>query len=661
MQYVSIFDGNFMQKFLWSLCVLGISLFANEELKMKVAPFGSWKTPITGDLIVTDVTKFGGVTEIDGAFYFAESRPAEMGRTTLVRLHPDGSSQDLIPIGYNARTRVHEYGGGSLLIKNGSVYFSNFSDQEIYHRDPSGQITQLTHEKNGRFADGRESNGLLYYVMELHGETVENCLVVIDKKGAVKRIAEGADFYASPRISPDGKRIAYYCWNHPNMPWDGGELCVAELNEDGSLKQIKVVAGSKDESICQHSWGPDGRLYYISDLSGWWNLYCEGKPLYSMNADIGFPQWAFGQSFFDFWQNEVICVYSEQGADVLARIHEGKLKKIDLPFTSIKGLSVTGDHLYFVGTSPSIPSSLVKLNLKTMKYSTIKKSREASIQEAYISHPQAITFPTTDGLSSHAFYYPPKNADYCGLPNELPPLLVLSHGGPTAHEVPAYNLEIQYWTSRGIAVVDVNYGGSSGYGRAYRDRLKGAWGIVDVDDCTNAALYCVEKGLADAKRLCIAGGSAGGFTTLACLTFKDVFRAGASFFGVSDLEALTLDTHKFESRYLDGLVGPYPITRDLYIERSPIHHVDQIKCPIILLQGDEDKIVPPPQSEKMYQSLLERGIPTAYLLFEKEQHGFRQAANIKRSIEAQSYFFSKIFGYSLADQIEPVEIANFDE
>lgn len=650
-----------MGKFLLVFCVLGVSLFANEELKMKPEPYGSWKTPITGDLIVTDVTKFGGAVEMDGAIYFAEMRPTEMGRTAFVRLDRDGAFTDLIPLGYNARTRVHEYGGGSLLIGKQNIYFSNFSDQQLYQRDASGQITQLTHEKNSRFADGREANGLLFYVMEVHGDTVENCLVSIDSKGTVKRIAEGCDFYSAPRISPDGKQLAYYCWNHPNMPWDGGELRVAELKEDGTLGETTVIAGSNSESICQHSWGPDGRLYYISDISGWWNLYCEGKPLYPMSADMGFPQWNFGQSFFVFWNNQIVCVYSENGSNVLAILNEGKLSKIDVPFTSIGSLSVTGDHLYFVGTSPSIPSSLIQLDLKTLQWKTIKKSRETPISNEYISHPQPITFPTTDGLSAYAFYYPPKNANYCGLVDELPPLLVLSHGGPTAHESPSYNLEIQYWTSRGIAVVDVNYGGSSGYGRAYRDRLKGAWGIVDVDDCTNAALYLVEQGLADPDRLCIAGGSAGGFTTLACLTFKDVFGAGASFFGVSDLEGLTLDTHKFESRYLDGLIGPYPEKKDLYTERSPIHHVDQITCPIILFQGAEDKIVPPDQSEKMYQSLLERCIPTAYLLFEKEQHGFRQAENIKRSIEAQSYFFSKIFGYTLADPVEPVEIANLDE
>jgi dipeptidyl aminopeptidase/acylaminoacyl peptidase len=649
---------------MWRLFILfSITLFSSEAMvrpypiKVK-APYGSWHSPITPDLIVTDVVRFGGATEVSGSLYYSETRPQEKGRTALVRMSADGTLKDLIPSEYNARTTVHEYGGGSILFDGSTIYFSNFADQQLYRI--TDQIVQFTHQKNSRFADGCAHNGLLFYVMEVHGKPVDNCLVVINAKGEVKRIAEGCDFYSTPRVSPDGKKLAYYCWNHPNMPWDGGELRVADLNADGTLANTKVIAGGQKESICGHKWGPDGRLYYTSDRTGWYNLYCDGQALYPLEAEIGFPQWVFGQSFFAFWQNKIVFIYSKLGTDYLGILEKGVMTPLEVPHTSISSLSLAGDHLYFIGSSPQIPSSIVKLNLRSKDWTVVKKSREESNLMHYISVPEAISFPTTSGLTAHAFYYPPKNFRYQGQEGELPPLLVLSHGGPTAHVSPGYNLEIQYWTSRGIAVVDVNYGGSSGYGRAYRDRLQGNWGIVDVDDCTNAALYCAEQGLADRSRLCIAGGSAGGFTTLACLTFKDVFKAGASLFGVSDLEALALDTHKFESRYLDGLVGVYPKDRAIYTERSPIYHVDQIKCPIILLQGDEDQIVPPPQSEKMYQSLLKRGIPTAYILFEKEQHGFRQAANIKRALEAEAYFFSKICGFQLADPVQPVKIENFE-
>ncbi len=623
------------------------------------APFGSWPSPIKAETIVKQAVKINGGNEVDGVIYVSEMRPAEKGRTVLCQRLPNGKWIDLIPAPFNVRSRVHEYGGGDIVIDGKTILFSNFDDQQLYRVDGK-EIVRFTNEEGCRFADGCASGDFLYYVMEAHGKTVENCLVAIDGQGKVNRIAEGCDFYSGPRVSPDGKKLAYYCWNHPNMPWDGGELRVAELNGDGTLGKTDVVAGGVEESINQHEWGPDGRLYYTSDRSGWWNLYCEGESLFPMEAEIGSPQWHFKQTFFDFWGTKIVLVYSQLGADNLALLADGELQKVDLPFTSIQNVAVSGDHLYFVGASPQIPAAFVQYHLQTGKWNPLKVSQDPLSSEV-ISEPLAIEFPTTGGGTAHAFYYPPKNGDYWGLEGELPPLLVLSHGGPTYHKTPQYELELQYWTSRGIAVVDVNYGGSSGYGRAYRDRLKGAWGIMDVDDCTNAALYCAEQGLADRNRLCIAGGSAGGYTTLACLAFRDVFRAGASFFGVSDLEALALDTHKFESHYLDSLVGPYPDRKDLYLERSPIHHADQIKCPIILLQGDEDEIVPPAQSELMYLSLLKRGIPTAYLLFAKEQHGFRQAANIRRSIEAEAYFFSKIFGFELADKVDPVEIANLDE
>lgn len=633
------------------------------------APYGTWQSPITGDMISADSVGLSGGREVNGSIYWSEMRPTEKGRSTVMRLTAKGIIEELTPIDYNVRTRVHEYGGGGYQIVNDTLYFSNFSDQQLYRRDPSGTISRITDDKKCRFADGCALQDKLIYVMEEHGKEVENCLAIVDPKmGSVRRIAEGHDFYASPRVSSDGRFLAYYCWDHPNMPWDGTELHVAEIKPDGNFGKTRLVSGGVNESIAQPSWGPDNLLYFISDRSGWWNLYRErnGKieALYPMEAEFTRPQWWFGYSSYAFWKgSKIVCIYSQNGLDFLAEIpiDGGQLKRIEIPFSSIQGLSITGDFLYFVGSSVQTPAMLVKYDLKKGTWKVIKKSQENSLNPNDLSTPQALDFPTTNGLVAHAFYYAPKNFRFSGTKDELPPLLVLSHGGPTAHVTPQFNLGIQYWTSRGFAVIDVNYGGSTGYGRAYRDRLKGNWGVVDVDDCVNAALYCTRNGLADPHRLAIMGGSAGGYTTLAALAFRNVFNVGASFFGVSDIEALELDTHKFESHYSDQLIGPYPEKRDLYLARSPLYHADQIQAPVIFLQGAEDKIVPPAQSEKMYESLVKRGIPTAYLLFEHEQHGFRQAANIKRSTEATSYFFSKILGFSLADTIEPVAIENFGE
>ncbi|MDT5124121.1 MAG: hypothetical protein QOC96_3603 [Acidobacteriota bacterium] len=637
-----------------------------------VAPYGSWKSPITSDLIVKGSIGVGQ-TALDGEdVYWIEMRPSEGGRSVIVRRTPYGKMMDVTPQPFNARTRVHEYGGGDYVVANETIYFSNFADQRLYKQSINSQPQPLTPEVAMRYADPiiDRRRGRLISVREDHtndGEAVNTVVSInLEDGGDARVLVSGNDFYSSPRISPDGSRLAWLTWNHPNMPWDGTELWVGEFGDDGSLGDIKLIAGGVEESIFQPEWSPDGVLYFVSDRSGWWNLYRAKEDesieaLHEMQAEFGIPQWVFGMSMFAFESAErIICTDIEKGNSRLAKLETrtGKFETIETPYTDITSLHATTGRAVFRGGSPTEPASIVQLDLNTGRTEVLRRSNDLEIDPGYFSMPQAIEFPTEDGKTAHAFFYPPRNRDYVAPENELPPLLVKSHGGPTSAATTTLALGIQYWTSRGIGVLDVNYGGSTGYGREYRKRLNDHWGIVDVDDCVNGARYLVERGLADGLRLMITGGSAGGYTTLCALTFRDRFKAGASHFGVSDCEALATETHKFESRYLDRLIGPYPERADLYRERSPVHHVDRLSCPVIFFQGLEDKVVLPNQSEMMVDALRAKGLPVAYVAFEGEQHGFRRAENIKRALDGEIYFYSRIFGFELADEVEPVPIEN---
>lgn len=638
----------------------------------QVAPYGSWKSPITSELIVKGSIGLGQIT-LDGEdIYWIEVRPQEGGRSCVVRRTAEGKTEDVIPQNFNARTRVHEYGGGDYSVSNGTVYFSNFADQRIYRRRRDVEEPEaLTPGENMRYADmviDARRNRIIA-VREDHTESEReavNSIVAISLDGndAGKVLASGNDFYASPRLSADGKRLSFLTWNHPNMPWDGCELWVCELDEDGAIRKSALVAGGTEESVFQPEWSPDGTLYFVSDRSGWWNLYRlthEAEALCTMEAEFGLPQWILGTSMYAFESDAaIICSLIEKGRATLARLstHSGKLERIETPYSDVSYVRVAAGRAVFRAGSPAQAASVVILDLSTLKTEALRRATDLQIDECYISVPQAIEFPTEDGLTAHGFYYPPHNCDYEAPENSLPPLLVKSHGGPTASTSTTFALGIQYWTSRGIAVLDVNYGGSTGYGRAYRRRLNDRWGIVDVDDCVNGARYLIERGLADRDACAIDGGSAGGYTTLCALTFRDLFKAGASHFGVSDLAALATETHKFESRYLDRLIGPYPERADLYRERSPLFFTDRLSCPVIFFQGLEDKIVLPNQAEMMVEALREKGLPVAYVAFEGEQHGFRRAENIRRALDGELYFYSRIFGFELADEVEPVEIEN---
>ena len=638
------------------------------------APYGSWQSPITSDLIVAGTVGLGQV-RLDGeAVYWIEQRPTEGGRNVIVRRTPDRTIADLTPRPFNARTRVHEYGGGAYAVRDGALYFSNFTDQRLYRQTGAAEPKPLTAADGLRYADAvvDTHRSRLICVREDHrlaGQEAVNSLVSIDlASGEETVIVSGSDFYSNPRLNPDGTQLAWLAWNHPQMPWDGTELWVGTLRSDGSLADVRRVAGGDAESIFQPEWSPLGILYFVSDRSGWWNLYRVRngsiEALWEKTADFGRPQWMFGMATYAFASaNQIICTYTENGSWHMASLDPGtrQCDAIALPYTEVSGVHASAGRAVFLAGSPTEPLAVVQLELETHALTVLRLSSQLDLDPDYLSAPQAVAFPTEHDRTAYGLFYPPTNADYVAPQEERPPLVVKSHGGPTSVAQTALDLRIQYWTSRGFAVLDVNYGGSSGYGRAYRQRLNGHWGIVDVDDCVNGAGYLVERGEVDAERLTITGGSAGGYTTLCALTFRNTFRAGASHYGISDLEALARDTHKFESRYPDNLVGPYPERQDVYYARAPIHFTHQLSCPLIIFQGAEDKIVPPNQAELMVAALRAKGLPVAYVLFAGEQHGFRKAENIKRALDGELYFYSRIFGFPLAEAIEPITIENLPE
>src|SRR5215210_2217873 len=639
----------------------------------RVAPYGSWGSPISSDLIVRGMVGLMGVV-IDGKdVYWLETRPTEGGRNVVVLRTPDGRTEDVTPQPFNARTRVHEYGGGNFAVNRGEVYFSNFADQRIYRRSPGEEPFPLTPETGRRYADMvvDEDRRRLIAVREDHGvagrEPVNEIASVDLETGDDRVLVSGNDFYSSPRLSPDGGRLAWLTWNHPNMPWDGTQLMVCDLDAEGLPENALQVAGGEDESIFQPEWSPDGTLHFISDRTGWWNLYRQRdgriELLCEREAEFGLPQWALGMSTYAFVSPErIVCAYGEGGSSHLALLdtETGGLEPVETPYsgiTYVRADEVTG-HAVFRGSSPAETACIVRLDASTGHHEILRRAGDLDIDPGYLSVPEPVGFPTENTQTAYGFFYPPKNPDYVAPEGDPPPLLVMSHGGPTSATSTALDPEVQYWTSRGIAVLDVNYGGSSGYGREYRRRLDGAWGVVDVEDCENGALYLAERGLVDGGRLMITGGSAGGYTTLCALAFTDTFAAGASHFGVSDVEALAKETHKFESRYLERLIGPYPEHADLYRERSPIHHAEKLSCPVIFFQGLKDEVVPKEQAETMFAALREKGLPVAYVPFEGEQHGFRRAENIRRALDGELYFYSRIFGFDLADPVEPVTIEN---
>ncbi|MGJ7506655.1 S9 family peptidase [Variovorax sp. GT1P44] len=633
------------------------------------APFGTWSSPITSELVASAAINLVDVLMDGNDVCWIEGRPQEAGRYVLVRHRDDGAKLDVTPSPFSARTRVHEYGGAAALVVDGIGYFSDFKDQRLYRVDGSGGPAPLTPPSDAalRYADGQidRARQLWIGVREDHrssGKEAVNAIVALDihSEGAGEVLVQGNDFYASPRLSPDGSTLAWLAWDHPQMPWVGTELWVAAFNGT-AVENPTRIAGSPGESVFQPEWSPDGVLHFVSDRSGWWNLYraeADGSAVNvcPMAAEFGRPQWNLGMSAYAFLAaKEAVCAYIEGGLGKLALLDldSGALTPFDLPFTDFASVRAHGGKVVFRAGAPTLASAIVVLDPRSGQATVIRKSSALPDDPAihrHLSAPQPIEFPTQNGQTAFAHFYPPKNADHVAPAGELPPLLVRCHGGPTSSASTALDLRTQFWTSRGVAVVDVDYGGSTGYGRAYRERLHRTWGVVDVEDCAAAVRYLVEQGWVDARRTVITGSSAGGYTVLSALTASDpavraMFRAGGSHYGVSDPEALARDTHKFESRYLDWLIAPYTDAdghRETYRERSPFRNADRLSAPVAFFQGAEDRIVPPSQTELMVTALREKGITAQYLLFAAEQHGFRQSSNIRWALDAEFYFFDTL-------------------
>ena len=643
-------------------------------------PYGAWASPVSAELVAAGGVSLDEVRVGRGRVHWVEGRPLEGGRQVICAAEPGTPGfEELTGKDANARTRVHEYGGGSYTLSGDALFYSDFADQRLYRHDGGAATARpVTPDPPApaahRYADAcpTPDGRRLVCVRERHHDgEVTNELVAVPADGGGEPVvlASGRDFYASPRVSPDGRRLAWLEWDHPNMPWDGTELRLAELAGDALAGPPATVAGGPEESVVQPEWSPDGVLHLVSDRTGWWNLYRVGpdgacQALAPAEEEFGTPHWVFGMSTYAFLPGgRIACIHGRgpmQRLGILDPGAGGGLADLELPFTSFypPHLRAAGDRLACIAGSPTRAPAVVLIDPAGGGVEVLRSSEDEELDPAYLTVPEPIEFPTEGDRTAHALYYPPANRDFQGPAGERPPLVVASHGGPTGGVSSDLHVGYQFFTSRGIAVVDVDYGGSSGYGRAYRQRLDGQWGIVDVDDCVAAARYLAGRGDVDPARLAIRGGSAGGYTTLCALTFRDDFAAGASYYGVADVAALARDTHKFEARYTDRLIGPWPEAEARYRERSPIHFTDRLSCPVILLQGLEDEVVPPAQAEMMAAALDAKGVPFAYLPFPGEQHGFRQAAHIRRALEAELYFYSRVFAFDLADPVEPVPIAH---
>lgn len=636
-------------------------------LSKRAAVCGIWPSPISAAVVAAGAIPLS-TPLLDGTdIYWLAGLPAENGRTTLMRRR-DGHSAPLTPAPFNVRTRVHEYGGGACLARHGVVYFSNFADNRLYAVKQGGQPEPLTADAPHRYADFvlDLQFSRLITVREDHtlgSAQPVNTISAVRLDGDVTVLASGHDFYSAPRVSPDGSHLAFLTWDHPRMPWQGTQLWVAALLDDGTLDTPRLVAGGPEEAICQPEWSPSGELHFVSDRSGWWNLYAERAgavhALCPREAEFATPHWSFGNAMYGFASGgDIVCTYIENGTSRLARLSDGELREIANPYQEIRELRVEGASAVLLGGAPTIALELARIDLLNGAHEVLARSIEELPPPGYLSVPDTISFPASGGRTAHAFFYPPTNAEVTLAEGSKPPLMVIGHGGPTGMASNTLKLATQFWTSRGFAVLDVNYGGSSGFGRAFRDALRGQWGVVDVADCVAGARHVAQQGLVDGAQMVIRGSSAGGLTVLCALAFHDVFKAGASYYGVSDLQGLDDDSHKFESHYNEYLIAPKPQAAALYQARSPINHSGKLTRPMIFFQGLDDKVVPPQQSETMVNALRKAGVPVAYMTLEGEGHGFRKADSIISTLEAELYFYQRIFGLAPQGATAPITIEN---
>ena len=644
---------------------------ADSRVPPTIAPYGSWASPLSAEALAAGGISFGDLRSANGRLYWLENVPARGGSISLFSLG-EGAAAQVTPDSANVRSRVHEYGGASFVVVGDTVYYSQLSDQRLYALRSGGTPAPLT-PPNYRYADciaipaTANSTAALICVREDHTDPahVRNTLVrlPIPIAGAGDVLFDGSDFVSYPRLSPDARRLAFITWNHPNMPWDGTELRVAEMTPQG-LKAPVVVAGGAAESVLEPQWDSDGMLYFISDRSGFWNLYAEraagAQAIWPRAAEFAAPLWQFGQSNYVLLDDRraVVC-FRERGIARLAvlNLKTGTGHVLDLPYVEFSHLTrIDAQHIAAVAGASKSLASIVRIDIASAKATTLRTAGQSPLHGDSISIAVPIDFPSANGRTAHAFYYAPTNPRHRAVAGTLPPLLTLVHGGPTSQSSPALRSSVQFWTSRGFAVVDVNYGGSSGYGRAYRQLLNGTWGVVDVEDVIAAVRFLVGTKRADPKRTAITGGSAGGYTVLVALSTSDVFRAGTDRFGISDMTALARDTHKFESRYVDSLIGPLPQAQAIYDQRSPLNHLDGFKVPVLVLQGADDPVVPPNQSQRIVDALRARHVPVAYILYPGESHGFRKPETIINSQQAELAFYGRVFGFKPADQLPPLMI-----
>jgi len=651
----------------------------NEAAKPRtVASYGAWASPIAIERLTDGAVFLSEPRAVDGVRWWLEGRPEEGGRQSLVRRELDGTITRLTPAGFNARCRVHEYGGAATLIAGDLVVVSDFTTGRLNRVVAPEQLEPFTPDRAWRFADlepDLRRNRLISIredhepeVVDRHGEWVNELVAVDLATGAVTVLDRGADFYAAPRLSPDGRRLAWVRWNHPNLPWDGTELLLADVADDGSLGPARVVAGSKDDWVSQPRWSPNGVLHFVAEPDNWMNLFRlaeDGSASCVLRKDVEFaePEWQFGNHTYDFLPDgSILAVGRSDGRDRLYRISAGgEASIVETPFSEIATIVVDGSTVVVRAAGPSEPGQISEVDPDSGAVTALRMGTPFRPDPAVASAPEHIEFPTSDGLTAHANLYRPHNQAYAAPDGQLPPLIVTSHGGPTSSAFSGWATGLQLFTSRGYAVVDVDYGGSTGYGRDYRKRLNGKWGIVDVEDCVAAARWLAEQGIADGDRQAVRGGSASGFTTLAALAFTDQFDAGTTYFGIGDLRAFVKDTHKFESRYLETLVGPWPAEKQRYLDRSPALHADRITVPVLVEQGAEDRVVPPAEAERIVDALFERRVPHAYLLFPGEDHGFRSRDAIIASFSAELSFYAQVFGFEPADAIDRLDIRFLDE